>query len=40
LVRCGNPLADDKVEVIDPVIVVEVLSLSTLARATGAKLKG
>lgn len=39
LVRCGEPLADDEVKVTDPVIVVEVLSPSSRARDTGAKLE-
>ena len=38
LVRCGAPLPDDAVKVTDPIIVVEVLSPSTRARDTGAKL--
>ncbi|MCB1884550.1 MAG: Uma2 family endonuclease [Geminicoccaceae bacterium] len=40
LVRCGEPLADDAVDLDDPVIVVEVLSPSTRARDSGAKLEG
>lgn len=39
LVRCGEPLPDDAVKILDPVIVVEVLSPSTRARDTGAKLE-
>ncbi len=39
LVRCGAPLPDDAVKVIDPVIIVEVLSPSTRARDAGAKLE-
>ncbi len=39
LVRCGEPLPDDAVKVFDPVIVVEVLSPSSRARDTGAKLE-
>jgi Uma2 family endonuclease len=39
LVRCGEPLPDDAVKVTDPMIVVEVLSPSSLARDTGAKLE-
>lgn len=39
LVRCGEPLPDDAVKIFDPVIVVEVLSPSTRARDTGAKLE-
>jgi Uma2 family endonuclease len=37
-VRCGEPLDDDAVSIIDPVIVVEVLSPSSRARDAGAKL--
>ncbi len=37
-VRCGPPLPDDAVKMIDPVIVVEVLSPSSRARDAGAKL--
>ncbi len=37
-VRCGPPLPDDDVKVVDPVVVVEVLSPSTRARDAGAKL--
>lgn len=36
---CGAPLPDDAVKVIDPVIIVEVLSPSTRARDAGAKLE-
>ena len=39
LVRCGDALPDDAVKITDPVIVVEVLSPSSLARDTGAKLE-
>ena len=39
LVRCGDPLPDDAVKITDPMIVVEVLSPSSLARDTGAKLE-
>ena len=39
-VRCGPPLPDDDVKVLDPVIVVEVLSPSTRAYDAGAKLGG
>ena len=39
LVRCGPLLPEDAVKVIDPVIVVEVLSPSTRARDAGAKLE-
>lgn len=38
LVRCGEPLDDDAVKIIDPLIVVEVLSPSSQARDAGAKL--
>ena len=38
VVHCGEALADDAVIVPAPVIVVEVLSPSTAARDTGAKL--
>jgi Uma2 family endonuclease len=38
LVRCGPPPPPDAVKLIDPVIVVEVLSPSTRARDAGAKL--
>jgi Uma2 family endonuclease len=39
LVRCGPPLDDDVVELIDPVIVVEVLSPATRGRDSGAELE-
>ena len=38
LVRCGEPLDDDAVRIIDPVIIVEVLSPASRARDAGAKL--
>jgi Uma2 family endonuclease len=38
LVRCGARLPDDAVKLQDPVIIVEVLSPSTRARDSGAKL--
>ncbi len=38
LVRCGSPLDEDAVKIIDPLIVIEVLSPSTQARDAGAKL--
>jgi Uma2 family endonuclease len=38
LVRCGAPLDDDAVKILDPMIVVEVLSPSSAARDTGAKI--
>ena len=39
LVRCGEPLPGDTVKLVDPIIVVEVLSPSTRARDAGAKLE-
>jgi Uma2 family endonuclease len=39
LVRCGDPLPGDTVKLSDPMIVVEVLSPSTRARDSGAKLE-
>jgi Uma2 family endonuclease len=39
LVRCGTPLLDNAVKILDPLIVVEVLSPSTHARDAGAKLE-
>lgn len=39
LVRCGARLPDDAVKITDPVIIVEVLSPSSRARDTGAKLE-
>src|SRR4051812_17179547 len=39
LVRCGDRLPDEAVKIADPVIVVEVLSPSSRARAAGAKLE-
>lgn len=38
LVRCGSPLDDDAVKILDPVIVVEVLSPSSGKRDAGVKL--
>jgi len=38
LVRCGEPIDEDAVEIADPVIVVEVVSPSTRAIDSGAKL--
>jgi Uma2 family endonuclease len=38
LLRCGPPVADDCVEIADPVIVVEVLSPSSRSKDTGGKL--
>jgi Uma2 family endonuclease len=40
LVRCGPPVSLDAVEIPDPVIVVEVVSRSSRALDTGAKLSG
>jgi len=39
LVRCGAPLPNDALKVTDPIVVVEVLSPSSRARDTGAKLE-
>ena len=39
LVRCGDPLPGDTVALSDPMIVVEVISPSSRARDTGAKLE-
>ena len=36
--RCGEPINEDAVEIPDPVIVVEVVSPSTQAIDSGAKL--
>lgn len=38
LLRCGTPVADDCLEIADPVVVVEVLSPSTGHKDTGGKL--
>ena len=38
LVRCGPPVPDDAVKVLDPVVIVEVLSPSTRSRDLGTKL--
>jgi Uma2 family endonuclease len=38
LVRCGEPVDDETVEVTDPVIVVEVVSPSTRGVDTGSKM--
>lgn len=40
LLRCGPRLPGDTVKITDPVVVVEVLSRSTRALDTGAKLEG
>jgi Uma2 family endonuclease len=40
LVRCGPPVPDDAVKIVDPVVVVEVLSPSSRARDEGEKLDG
>ena len=37
--RCGDPLLGDTVALSDPMIVVEVISPSSRARDTGAKLE-
>jgi Uma2 family endonuclease len=37
--RCGPPLAEDALELADPVVVVEVLSPSSRAQDSGAKLE-
>ncbi|MGH7156105.1 MAG: Uma2 family endonuclease [Acetobacteraceae bacterium] len=37
-VRCGEPIPDDATSIADPMIVVEVLSLSSRAWDSGAKL--
>jgi Uma2 family endonuclease len=39
LVRCGAYLPDDAIQIVDPVILVEVLSPSTQARDAAAKLE-
>ena len=39
LVRCGTPLPSGTVKLRDPIIVVEVVSPSSLARDAGAKLE-
>jgi Uma2 family endonuclease len=38
LVRCGEPVSDDSIEIADPVIVVEVVSPSSRSLDAGAKL--
>jgi len=38
-VRCGPPLDDDAIEMLDPVIVVEVVSPSSHKRDSGMKLE-
>jgi Uma2 family endonuclease len=38
-VRCGSPVDDNATEVIDPVIVVEVVSPSSRKRDSGSKLE-
>jgi Uma2 family endonuclease len=40
LVRCGAPLDDNAIEVVDPMIVVEVVSPSSSSRDAGTKLEG
>jgi Uma2 family endonuclease len=39
LVRCGSPVDDNATEVVDPVIVVEVVSPSPHKRDSGSKLE-
>ncbi|MFO1038326.1 MAG: Uma2 family endonuclease [Geminicoccaceae bacterium] len=39
LLRCGDPADGDCIEIVDPVIVVEVLSPSSGGRDTGGKLE-
>jgi Uma2 family endonuclease len=39
VVRCGPPLHDDAIQVLDPLIIVEVVSPSSRRRDTGAKLE-
>jgi len=39
MVRCGPPMDDDAIEVMDPVIVVEVVSPSSHKRDSGTKLE-
>ena len=39
LVRCGPPLDDNAIKVLDPVILVEVVSPSSRARNSGSKLE-
>jgi Uma2 family endonuclease len=39
MVRCGPPVDDDATEVVDPLIVVEVVSPSSRQRDTGSKLE-
>jgi Uma2 family endonuclease len=38
LLRCGPPLPDDAIKVIDPLIVVDIVSPSSTSRDTGIKL--
>ena len=40
LVRCGSPLPGDAIEVVDPIIVVEVVSPSSRGVDRGVKLAG
>ena len=40
LVRCGPPLDDDAVDLVDPLVVVEVVSPSSAKRDLGSKLEG
>jgi Uma2 family endonuclease len=39
-VRCGAPLDDEAIELVDPLIVVEVVSPSSGRRDSGGKLEG
>jgi Uma2 family endonuclease len=39
LVRCGEPLSDNAIQTFDPLVVVELLSLSTGARDPASKLE-
>ncbi len=40
LVYCGQKLPDDAVEVLEPIVIVEIVSPSTKAYDAGAKLEG
>jgi Uma2 family endonuclease len=40
LVRCGEPVHDDALEISDPIVIVEVVSPSSRSLDTGAKLAG
>ncbi len=39
MVRCGAPVSDDTVKIVDPLVVVQALSPSTGAHDAGAKLE-